>query len=92
MARAVRIHYPGAIYHVGAFRLRKRDSYLRAYAAWGLQRYAGLTQRTIGQLLGIDTGTAVGRQLAKWREQGAETKEGPKLVKKMALEGQPKLA
>lgn len=76
------------------FRVRRRDSYLRAYAAWGLQRYGGLTQRTIGQLLGIGSGTAVARQLKKWRERGAETKEGRRWMKKLTcrMDGKPEIA
>jgi alkanesulfonate monooxygenase SsuD/methylene tetrahydromethanopterin reductase-like flavin-dependent oxidoreductase (luciferase family) len=75
---------------VDAFRVRKRESFLRAYAAWGLQGYAGLTHRAIGHMLCIGSGSAVARQVKKWRDEGAESKEGRRWMKNLALRLQDK--
>jgi REP element-mobilizing transposase RayT len=45
---------------------RRRHSLLRPAAAWALQRFACLNQRETAELLGIGTGAAVSRQLARW--------------------------
>lgn len=47
---------------------RRRNSWLRPVSAWALQRFAGLNQRMIAELLGVGTGAAVSRQLARWRQ------------------------
>jgi REP element-mobilizing transposase RayT len=70
---------------VDVFRERRRDSDLRAYAAWGLQRFALLTQRRIGQVLCIGSGPGVGNQLCKWRDQVEPSRRGRKLMKRAAV-------
>lgn len=69
---------------VEAFRKRRRDSDLRAYAAWGLQRFARVTQRTIGQVLCMGSGAGVSQQLRKWQIELAPSARGRKLMKKAA--------
>lgn len=53
---------------VGQLKERRRDSWLRAAAAWALQGHGGLNQRAVAAELGMGTGSAVSQQLARWRE------------------------
>jgi hypothetical protein len=53
---------------VAELKRRRRNSWLRPVSAWALQRFAGLDQRMIAELLGVGTGAAVSRQLARWRQ------------------------
>ncbi len=52
---------------VGEFQRRRRDSVLRSAACWALQRFGGLTQREVAGQLGMRTGAAVSRHIARWR-------------------------
>lgn len=46
---------------------RRRNSLLRAAAAWALQRYSGMNQREVAEVLGMGSGASVSQQMAKWR-------------------------
>jgi putative transposase len=49
------------------FSERHRNSWLRAVAAWALQRHGGLNQRAVADVLGMGTGAGVSQQQAKFR-------------------------
>jgi REP element-mobilizing transposase RayT len=53
---------------IGAFRVRRRNSPLRAVAASCLIRYAGQSQRDVARLLDVGTGSAIGKQLRRLDE------------------------
>lgn len=53
---------------VGEFFRRRRESCLRAVAARYLMRYAGQSQRDAGRLLKAGSGSAISKQLAKYRQ------------------------
>lgn len=65
---------------VEAFRERRRDSPLRGVAASMLCRYAGLSQREVAEALGIGSGSAVSRQLARLNERLEQDRRLKKLV------------
>ena len=60
---------------------RQRDSISRAVAARYLMRYAGQSQRDIARLLNAGSGSAISKQLLRYREALAETRLADKLVK-----------
>lgn len=64
----------------GAFCERRRNSPLRPVAAKLLLRYAGLTQRRVAELLGMNTGAAVSVQAKKYELWLSQDKRLAKVV------------
>jgi len=58
---------------VRELRTRRRDSWVRAVAAYALTRYGGLTQRETGEVLGVGSGKAVSKQLARLKQSSTDT-------------------
>ena len=59
---------------------RRRNSPLRAIGASFLIKYAGLTQREVADFLNAGSGSAISRQLLRYRKLLAETKKWEDLL------------
>ncbi|MDD2230032.1 MAG: hypothetical protein PHY48_11530 [Candidatus Cloacimonetes bacterium] len=59
---------------------RRRNSPLRAIGASFLIKYAGLTQREVADFLNAGSGSAISRQLSRYRKLLAETKKWEDLL------------
>jgi len=66
-------------------RQRRRDSLLRPAAAWALSRFADLNQRSTAAVLGVGTGAAVSRQLARWRQAMVEDRRASSLAERIEI-------
>ena len=62
------------------FTQRRRNSPLRAIAASFLIKYAGLTQREAVDFLKVGSGSAISRQLSRYRKLLVETKKWEDLL------------
>lgn len=79
---------------VEQFKERKRNSTLRPVAAKMLNKYGGLTNRKIAEVLGIGTGAAAGRAIARLGEILEKNRELkillPEIEKKLAEKAEAK--
>ena len=65
---------------VDEFRQRRRNSPLRAIASNFLIKYSGLSQREVATVLNVGSGSAISRQLLRYRKISTEDKKLNKLL------------
>ena len=67
---------------IDEFRRRRRNSALRATAAQYLIRYAGQSQREVAKILKVGSGSAISKQMLRYRRLLSDDRRMSELLKR----------